>query len=49
MPRNKLSKELKKVRLMTIYVEPKYIGKIDKQKVNQFINQLQEDYEKNNI
>lgn len=41
MPRNKLPKEQKKVRLMTIYVEPTFIGKIDKTKVNEFINKLQ--------
>jgi len=41
MPRNKLPTEKKKVRFMTIYVEPKFIGKLDKEQVNNFINQLQ--------
>jgi hypothetical protein len=43
MPRNKLPKEQKKVRFMTIYVEPKFIDLIDKDQVNKFITKLQND------
>jgi hypothetical protein len=41
MPRNKLPTEQKKVRLMTIYVEPKFVDVLDKSEISKFINQLQ--------
>jgi len=41
MPRNKLPIEQKKVRLMTIYVEPKFVYVLDKSEISKFINQLQ--------
>jgi len=41
MPRNKLPQEQKKVRWMTIYVDPKAIPRMDKSEVNQLINRLQ--------
>jgi len=41
MPRNKLPTEQKKVRLMTIYVEPKFVDVLDKTEISKIINQLQ--------